>query len=235
MPILTIKLMMAAVLLGAAFAAPFTMLTILGRPQPNPERPGFRRLHRWAGYAFLAVLLVNSSLGIILLSQNGDRLPIRFVLHWHLALTLDLLFVVKFAIVKVFRQYLRWAPALGLALAMIATVLVLATAGFALLGAGDARPVPATGGTVPQQGDAALGSKLFAARCAGCHASDRDEVIVGPSLKGLFKNPTLPASGRPATEDNVRLQLARPWKAMPAFPSLQETDKAALLAYMHTL
>jgi len=234
MTMLTIKLMMAAVLLGAAFAAPYTMFTIMGRPQPNPERPGFRRLHRRAGYAFLAVLLVNSVLGSMLLAQNGDRLPVRFVLHWHLALSLDLLFLAKFVIVKIYRQYLRWAPALGLTLALLATVLVLASAGFALLGAGEAPGAPAAGAMLPQ-GDAALGSKIFAAQCAGCHASDRDEVIVGPGLRGLFKNPTLPASGRPATEDNVRLQLARPWKAMPAFPVLPEADKAALLAFLRTL
>ena len=234
MTILTIKLIMAAVLLGAAFAASYTMFTIMGRPQPNPERPGFRRLHRRAGCAFLAVLLVNSVLGSILLAQNGDRLPVRFVLHWHLALTLDLLFVVKFAIVKAFRQYLRWAPAMGLALAVMATVLVLGSAGFALLGANDEPPVLAASAVGPQA-DAGQGSKIFASKCAGCHAADHDEVIVGPSLKGLFKNPTLPASGRPMTEDNVRLQLVRPWKAMPAFPKLPEADKAALIAYLRTL
>lgn len=234
MPILTVKLIMAGVLLGAAIAAPYTMLTIMGRPQPNPERPGFRRLHRWAGRAFLAVLLVNTVLGIVLLAQNGDRIPVRFVLHWHLALTLDLLFLAKFAIVKVFRQFLRWAPALGLALAMTATVLVLATAGFALLGANKEPAAPPAGANL-LQGDAARGSKIFAAKCAGCHAADRDEVIVGPALKGLFRNPALPASGRPVTEDNVRLQLARPWKAMPVFPSLPEADKTALLAYLRTL
>jgi mono/diheme cytochrome c family protein len=234
MPILTVKMFLAAILLGAAAVAPYTMFTIMGRPQPNPERPGFRRLHRRAGYAFLAALLVNSALGIILLAQNGDRLPVRFVLHWHVALTLDLLFLAKLAIVKIYRQYLRWAPALGLALAMIATVLVLASAGFALLGADKAPPVPSAG-PAPPQGDTAAGGKLFAAKCSGCHAADRDEVIVGPALKGLFRNPSLPASGRPATEENVRAQLARPWKAMPAFPALPEADKTALLAYLRTL
>jgi mono/diheme cytochrome c family protein len=234
MPIFTVKLILASVLLGAAIAAPFTMLTIMGRPQPNPERPGYRRFHRWAGRAFLAAILVNSVLGIALLARNGDRIPVRFVLHWHLALTLDLLFVAKFAIVKTYRQFLRWAPALGLTLALLAVVLVLGSAGFALLGADKEPAVPATG-AAPPQADPALGSKVFAARCAGCHAADRDEVIVGPALKGLFRNPSLPASGRPATEDNVRLQLVRPWKAMPAFPTLPDADKAALLAYLRTL
>jgi mono/diheme cytochrome c family protein len=235
MTILSVKLIMAAVLLGAGLVAPYTMFTIMGRPQPNPDRPGFRRLHRRAGYAFLAVLALNSVLGIVLLSQYGDRLPVRFVLHWHLALTLDLLFLAKFAIVKIYRQYLRWAPALGLALGMIATVLVLATAGFALLGAGAVPTVSAAGEPVPPQSDVAQGRKIFAARCSGCHAPDRDEVIVGPALKGLFRNPTLPVSGRPATEENVRFQLARPWKAMPPFPALPEADKIALLAYLRTL
>jgi mono/diheme cytochrome c family protein len=234
MPILAVKMITAALLLGAAFAAIYSMFTIMGRPQPNPERPGFRRLHRRAGYVFLAAILVNTVLGIILLSRNGDRLPVRFVLHWHMALALDLLFLAKFAIVKIYRQFLRWAPALGLALALLAAVLVLGSAGFALLGA-DAGPAASAAGDLPPQGDAALGRALFAAKCSGCHAADRDEVIVGPALKGLFRNPALPASGRPATEDNVRLQLARPWKSMPAFPALPEADKAALLAYLRTL
>jgi len=53
--------------------------------------------------------------------------------------------------------------------------------------------------------------------CAQCHATDSAKAKMGPGLKGVFDRKTLPASGRPVTEKNVRGQLKAPYENMPSF------------------
>ena len=65
--------------------------------------------------------------------------------------------------------------------------------------------------------------------------ADKTDMKYGPGLLGLFKGQALPASGRPATEDNVRSQLITPFEKMPAFEELSEGQIADLIAYMRTL
>jgi len=80
-----------------------------------------------------------------------------------------------------------------------------------------------------------MGQALFEAKCAFCHYVDREETKIGPGLKGVLARPALPASGRPATADNIRSQLASPVGKMPAFTSLSQQEIADLLAYLKTL
>lgn len=79
------------------------------------------------------------------------------------------------------------------------------------------------------------GEAIFNNDCASCHFADSTQAKFGPGLKDLMKRPTLPATGRPATDENVRHQLTAPVGNMPAFPQLTESDTATLLAYLHTL
>jgi mono/diheme cytochrome c family protein len=84
-------------------------------------------------------------------------------------------------------------------------------------------------------GDKAVGAELFGLHCAGCHYADRETDRIGPGLKNLLKNETLPG-GRTATLANVRSQIADPVGTMPSFANLlsaEETDH--LLAYLDTL
>jgi len=72
--------------------------------------------------------------------------------------------------------------------------------------------------------------------CGGCHYTDSTETKVGPGLKGLFKRKTLPVSGRPVTEANVRRQLTTPFKHMPVFANiLTDEQRTELIAYLKTL
>ena len=80
-----------------------------------------------------------------------------------------------------------------------------------------------------------MGRALFEAKCSFCHYVDRDQTKIGPGLKGVLTKASLPASGRPATLDNVRSQLKSPVGKMPAFASLSEQEIADLLAYLKTL
>jgi len=83
-------------------------------------------------------------------------------------------------------------------------------------------------------GNAANGKMLFE-QCSGCHATDSDETIVGPSLKGLFKRKTL-KNGKPVTVANVREMITTGGNGMPPFgDSLSAQDKSDIIAYLMTL
>jgi mono/diheme cytochrome c family protein len=79
------------------------------------------------------------------------------------------------------------------------------------------------------------GSVLFQVKCAICHEAESTKTIVGPGLKGLLRNPTLPASNLPATPQNVMHQLRQPLGRMPSFAYLTDEEMANLLAYLNTL
>lgn len=79
------------------------------------------------------------------------------------------------------------------------------------------------------------GEKLFAANCSVCHFSDRKEKKVGPGLQGLFKNPKLPESGIPATEENVSNRILNGGDKMPPFKHLENEALKAIVDYLKTL
>jgi cytochrome c len=83
-------------------------------------------------------------------------------------------------------------------------------------------------------GDAAKGKAVFE-QCAGCHAVDSDETIVGPSLKGLFKRKML-KNGKPVNEANVQEMINSGGNGMPPFADqLSDADKANVIAYLKSL
>jgi len=81
------------------------------------------------------------------------------------------------------------------------------------------------------------GASLFKDKgCAQCHATDSTKVKMGPGLKGLFDREDLPASGRPATEENVRAQLKVPYENMPSFVDrLTDPERDQIIYYLKTL
>jgi len=82
---------------------------------------------------------------------------------------------------------------------------------------------------------AARGKVLFYAKCKFCHNAYSTETIVGPGLEGVLRHQRLPVSGRPATFDNVRRQLRRPFNRMPSFAYLSEEEVNDLIAFLNTL
>lgn len=79
------------------------------------------------------------------------------------------------------------------------------------------------------------GKGLFEANCAACHYHDRKDTKVGPGLLGLFKNPKLPASGRPTNEETVHEKIINGGNKMPPFKHLKEEERAAILDYLKAL
>jgi hypothetical protein len=79
------------------------------------------------------------------------------------------------------------------------------------------------------------GKDLYAANCSGCHFSDRKDTKVGPGLLELFKNPKLPKSGRPTTDENVRDTIVNGQGKMPPFKHLEDSKIKALIDYLKSL
>jgi len=80
-----------------------------------------------------------------------------------------------------------------------------------------------------------LGAKAFQQNCSGCHFSDSMSKKVGPGLQGLFKNSTLPATGRPVSDKAVRGTIANGGKQMPPFKHLKQEDVSAIIEYLKSL
>ncbi len=102
-------------------------------------------------------------------------------------------------------------------------------------------------GTTPPTPSSAeeRGGQLFKVKgCANCHYPDRESMfgeetspnwLIGPGLKNVLRKEKLPATGRPATEENVRAQIRDGGRGMPSFASLGEGEVADLVAYLKTL
>jgi mono/diheme cytochrome c family protein len=84
----------------------------------------------------------------------------------------------------------------------------------------------------PQQ---AQGQHLYEVHCAHCHR-DNDLALkkVPPDLHGVFDHPALP-SGAPTTDAEVRRVILAGKGMMPSFTGrFDDTQMAAILAYLHT-
>ncbi len=79
------------------------------------------------------------------------------------------------------------------------------------------------------------GRTLFMQKCSTCHYVDRSDYFVGPSLRGILKNPLLPVSKRPATPENIVRQMRHPFTNMPSFVFFSDEDLSNVLAFLNTL
>ncbi|MEY2412185.1 MAG: cytochrome c6 [Acidobacteriaceae bacterium] len=88
-------------------------------------------------------------------------------------------------------------------------------------------------GLNPQQ---AKGRQIYDDHCDRCHAPYSGRGRKGPSLKGVFRNPSLSASGLPANDERVG-EIIRDGRAkMTGFGQVLDRQQVAdLLAYLHTL
>jgi cytochrome c553 len=212
------------------------MLISMGRTEKRVSPAALRKIHRAAGYLFFLLLLGLSILGLGILADSGDALSTRAVLHAFLALFLLFIFLLKIGLVRYFKLFLRNVPSLGMAVLVLTLVVFSVSAGYFLLRAVLTDNSPSSVSAVPLlRGSADLGRESFARLCASCHNADSEEAKLGPGLKGLFQKDRLPASGRPATEENIRRQMTVPYRSMPSFGDLPAQEVADLVAYIGTL
>jgi mono/diheme cytochrome c family protein len=234
------KSILALFFLITALIALLSMLTSVGKTEKKTSPDTLRKIHKISGFLFFILLLVISYFCLKYWVKVGDQASIRATFHAVLAFALIIIFILKIMIVQFYKQFLRFAPVLGMLVFCFAFVIFSTSAGFYLLRSVCSSPTPLVESSQPAAssaitGNAERGAILYGEKCSSCHYADREHPRLGPGLKALFKKETLPHSGRPATAENVREQLLRPILTMPSFSRLPEQDIADLLEYLKTL
>ena len=185
---------------------------------PSPTFERLKRLHKIAGYLYVALFVFISYLciGFVAASRN-DPSP-RAALHIVLALSIAALFLLKVMYVRFFRQFYSQAKTIGILIGILSFVLVGLTGGFYLVTSSFGRDLSVDKSVyyelkgpflivkeIERPGIMAIrtdrfsierGRTLFVSKCAICHDPNSTRTIIGPGLKGILKRPTLPISGR---------------------------------------
>jgi mono/diheme cytochrome c family protein len=79
------------------------------------------------------------------------------------------------------------------------------------------------------------GHDVFQQNCRQCHNDRVNEPLSGPTLRSIFKKQYL-SSGAPATDDRVMSTMVFGYGIMPPMGrNLAPEERAAVLAYLHTL
>jgi mono/diheme cytochrome c family protein len=238
MPFFVTKSIIAGILFIVGLLALLTMLSLMGKTERKSSPKSLRKLHKISGLVFTLLLLVNSYLGMKYWVAAGDQLSTRAVFHVVLALSLLIILILKIVIVQFYKQFLKFAPVMGITVFALSFVVFSISAGYFLLRTVWFQPETPEGSALRithMKGDVEIGALHFNSKCASCHYADREEAKNGPGLKNLLKKESLPSSKRPATAENVMLQLKSPWRVMPSFHSLLEHELADLMAYLKTL
>ena len=256
MSVFLVKSLLSVVILGVAIAGMYTMFEVSGRTPPKRPAGRLTKLHRMLGALFIVLWLLVSSLCISFMLESKAELTSRAALHTVMALAVLSLLALKSLFVRVYRQYYAYTKSIGIAVGVITILTVGLTAGYYLsvtkFGT-DIRYDRSAGyrvfGFIGIDRETAerilsvrtdrqsidLGKALFQTKCAICHDAASTQTIVGPGLKGLLRNPSLPVSGLPATPRNVMHQIRQPLGRMPSFAYLSDEEMADLLAYLNTL
>jgi len=128
-----LKSLIAVIFLAAALTALLSMVARFGRPGDEARAARLRKVHKAAGYIYIALLAPLAFFGAKFLVEMGDGLSVRGTLHFVLAMTLLAVLFLKFLMVKTHRLLLKNAPALGMTLFSLTLIIFLITAGFYFL------------------------------------------------------------------------------------------------------
>jgi len=236
--IFLIKSILGIIFLLSGLVAIICMLTLMGRAEKKVSAAFLRKMHKISGFVFFALLLVISYFCLKYWAMVGDEISTRAVLHGVLAFGLLIILILKISIVQFYKQFIRFAPFLGMTVFCLAFVVFSTSGGYYFLRTLYSNPehVATSTGTQAQiQGRIDNGKILFQSKCSSCHYAEKEDKKHGPGLKNLLKNETLPYSGKPATVENVKQQLIKPILTMPSFTNLSEQELADLLAYLETI
>ena len=251
------KSILALFMILGAIVAMFTMFEIFGRGTPKYKVTTLKVLHRVNGVIYLILFLYIAYHCIDYIISTKAELSSRATFHSIFALTILVLFGVKISFIRLYKQFYGQTRTLGLVIALTTFGMVGTSGIYYLLVSGFGKnEIQAT--VISAQLEAPTetplrkdelpkielrtdtesirsGRKLFKESCSFCHDPQSTKVVVGPGLMGVLKNPTLPASKRPSTPENIADQLRTPIKDMPSFENLQEEDIVHLIAFLNTL
>jgi mono/diheme cytochrome c family protein len=241
----------------AALIAMFTMFEIFGRGSAKYKVTTLKVLHRVNGVIYLILFLYIAYHCIDFIISTKGELSSRSTFHSIFALTILVLFGVKISFVRMYKQFYGQARTLGLVIALTTFGMVGTSGIYYLLVSGFGKnevqdtvisaQMEAPTETLLRKDELPKielridpesirrGRKLFKESCSFCHDPQSTKVVVGPGLMGVLKNPTLPASKRPSTPENIAEQLRSPIKDMPAFSNLEEDEVIDIISFLNTL
>jgi len=242
------KTILAVLFVAAGLTAVASMMTLMGRSERRMTVPALRTTHRVAGYTFALLLVVLGAMGLSYLSSAGDSLSVRGVLHWSIASMLVFVLALKIVVVRWFKQFLKFAPVMGMIVITLALVVAMLSAVFFVVTGGFDDVEREVAGAAIESAPMTLaadevvttsverGAQAFGTYCSGCHNDDSTDVKVGPGLAGLLSRDRIAASGKPMSPENVRGQIIDPAGGMPSFEGhLTDEQLDDLLSYLETL
>jgi len=252
-----IKSLLSLLLLVAAGVSMYSMFEIFGRGATAIDAERFKKRHKISGYVYVLLFVLVSYLCIgFMIASRSEPSP-RAVLHIGIAHAIVILFLLKVLFVRIYRRFYDQAKTIGILMGVLSFVLVGISGGyyFSISGFGKDRSVdksayyalrgpfllvvrtvfPGPAAIKTDRPSIERGRTLFLSRCASCHDPLSTNTIVGPGLKGLFRNPALPVSKHPATAESIRFQLRQPMGRMPSFADLSDDEMSDLIAYLNTL
>jgi len=128
-----LKTVIATALVAVGLVSFFSMMALQGRTERKGDPARLRRVHKGAGLIFLLLLVPLVYLGERFVKEMGDGLSTRAVFHFVLAVSLVGLLLLKVLIARWYRNFLKFAPGIGMALFVMTLVIYIITAGFFLL------------------------------------------------------------------------------------------------------
>lgn len=131
-----LKSLVAVVFLGVALTSFFSMMSLMGKAERKGDPEKLRKVHRAAGIAYVILLVPLVYLGAHFLRELGEGLTARAVVHFALAALLLAVVLLKVLVVRVYKQFARLAPTLGMTLFVLTVVIFLITAGYFFLRGG---------------------------------------------------------------------------------------------------
>ena len=133
MPAYFLKTILGTAFLAAALTSFLSMMTLMGKPEKKTDPAKLRKIHRAAGVVIGILLVPLIYMGARFLAQTGDAMSIRAGFHVVLAIAFIVLLILKIAIVRVYRNFLKYAPPLGMIIFTLAVIVFAISAGFTVL------------------------------------------------------------------------------------------------------
>lgn len=248
-----LKSILSLIMILLALINSFTMLEAFGRGEKRYDVNKLKKIHRINGVVFLSIYFFITYFCLHSIITGQLELSPRSTFHAVFALAVILLLALKISFIEVYRQFYGKVLTIGPVIALIALGMIGTSGGYYFLvtkfhtdttfdeireykDKGVTKGEKAEGAKVKTDSESIrIGKTLFDAKCSFCHDAHSNNVVVGPGLKGLLKNQTLPVSKRPATPESIRNQLRQPFAKMPSFDKLTDEEVSDIIAFLNTL
>lgn len=255
--ILFIKSLLAVCMVFMAGIAMFTMFEMFGRSEKRFDAGKLKKIHKINGIIYFLVFCFITYYCLNFIISSKAELSARGTFHSIFSITIIVLFIIKIVFLKFYRKFYENVKTLGILIAIITFGMAGTSAGYYLLvtklgsdptfdmimqykkkgRTESAVQTDIVSETLIKTDAESIGrgKTLFETKCSFCHDAYSTGTVVGPGLKGLFKNETLPVSGRPATAENVSRQIREPFSRMPSFSYFSDKEISDIITFLNTL